>query len=52
MVINSELAPCKQQFRITINLAVDQDFNPRQIHYLRLVDLAEWESHTPPNEEL
>ena len=44
MVINSQLAPCQQSFRITLNLTVDQDFNPRQINYQRLFDLSEWES--------
>ena len=44
MVINSQLAPSQQSFRITLDLTVDQDFNPRQIDYQRLFDLSEWES--------
>ena len=52
MVINSQLAPCQQSFRITLNLTVDQDFNPRQIDYQRLFDLSEWESINTHIEEL
>ena len=52
MVINSQLAPCQPSFRITLNLTVDQDFNPRQIDYQRLFDLSEWESINTHIEEL
>ena len=44
MVINNQLAPSQQSYRITLDLTVDQDFNPRQIDYQRLFDLSEWES--------
>ena len=52
MVINSQLASCQQSFRITLDLTVDQDFNPRQIDYQRLFDLSEWESINTHIEEL
>ena len=44
MVINSQLAPCQQSFRITLNLTVDQDFNPHQIDFRRVFDLSDYES--------
>ena len=44
MVISSQLAPSQQSYRITLDLTVDQDFNPRQIDYKRLFDLSEWEN--------
>ena len=52
MVIDSQLAPCQQSFRITLNLTVDEDFNPRQIDYQKLFDLSEWESINTHIEEL
>ena len=44
MVINSQLAPCQQSYRITLDLTVDQDFNPRQIDFNKVFNLSEWES--------
>ena len=44
MVNSSQLAPSQQSYRITLDLTVDQDFNPRQIDYKRLFDLSEWEN--------
>jgi hypothetical protein len=52
MVINSQLAPCQQSYRITLNLTVDDDFNPRQIDYQKLFDLSEWESINTHIEDL
>ena len=43
MVINSQLAPCQQSYRITLDLTVDQDFNPRQIDFNKVFNLSEWE---------
>ena len=43
MVINSQLAPCQQSYRITLDLTVDQDFNPRQIDFNKVFKLSEWE---------
>ena len=44
MVINSQLAPCQQSYRITLDLTVMEDFNPHQIDFRRVFDLSEWES--------
>ena len=44
MVINSQLAPCQQSYRITLDLTVDEDFNPRQIDFNKVFNLSEWES--------
>ena len=44
MVINNQLAPCQQSYRITLDLSVDEDFNPHQIDYRRIFNLTEWES--------
>ena len=44
MVINSQLAPCQQSYRITLDLTVDEDFNPRQIDFNKVINLSEWES--------
>ena len=44
MVIDSQLAPCQQSYRITLDLTVDQDFNPRQIDFNKVFNLSEWES--------
>ena len=43
MVINSQLAPCQQSYRITLELTVTEDFNPHQIDFRRVFDLSEWE---------
>ena len=51
MVINSQLAPCQQSYRITLNLTVDQDFNPRQIDFNKVFNLSEWESISTHIEE-
>ena len=37
MVIDSQLAPCQQSYRITLDLTVDEDFNPRQIDFRRVL---------------
>ena len=52
MVINSQLAPCQQSYRITLDLTVDDDFNPRQIDFNKVFDLSEWESINTHIEEL
>ena len=52
MVINSQLAPCQQSYRITLDLTVDEDFNPRQIDFNKVSDLSEWESINTHIEEL
>ena len=52
MVINSQLAPCQQSYRITLDLTVTEDFNPHQIHFRRGFDLADWESINTHIEEL
>ena len=52
MVINSQLAPCQQSYRITLDLTVDEDFNQRQIDFKRVFDLSEWESINTHIEEL
>ena len=44
MVINSQLAPSQQSYRITLDLTVDEDFNPRQIDFNKVSNLSEWES--------
>ena len=44
MVIDSQLAPCQQSYRITLDLTVDEDFNPRQIDFRRVFDLSDYES--------
>ena len=44
MVINSQLAPCQQSYRITLDLTVDEDFNPRQIDFRRVFNLSDYES--------
>ena len=44
MVIDSQLAPCQQSYRITLDLTVTEDFNPHQIDFRRVFDLSEWES--------
>ena len=44
MVIDSQLAPCQQSYRITLDLTVDQDFNPRQIDFRRVFNLSDYES--------
>ena len=44
MVIDSQLAPCQQSYRITLELTVTEDFNPHQIDFRRVFDLSEWES--------
>ena len=44
MVIDRQLAPCQQSYRITLALTVDQDFNPHQIDFRRVFNLSEWES--------
>ena len=43
MVIDSQLAPCQQSYRITLDLTVDEDFNPRQIDFNKVFNLSEWE---------
>ena len=52
MVIDSQLAPCQQSFRITLDLTVDEDFNPRQIDFRRVFSLSEWEIINTHIEEL
>ena len=52
MVINSQLAPCQQSYRITLDLTVDEDFNPRQIDFNKVFNLSEWESINTHIEEL
>ena len=52
MVINSQLAPCQQSYIITLDLTVDQDFNPRQIDFNKVFNLSEWESINTHIEEL
>ena len=52
MVINSQLAPCQQSYRITLDLTVDEDFNPRQIDFNKEFNLSEWESINTHIEEL
>ena len=52
MVIDSQLAPCQQSYRITLDLTVDQDFNPRQIDFNKVFNLSEWESINTHIEEL
>ena len=52
MVINSQLAPCQQSFRITLDLTVDEDFNPRQIDFNKVFNLSEWEHINTHIEEL
>ena len=44
MVINSQLAPCQQSNRITLDLTVTEDFNQHQIDFRRVFNLSEWES--------
>ena len=44
MVIDSQLAPCQQSYRITLDLTVDEDFNPRQIDFRRVFNLSDYES--------
>ena len=44
MVIHSYAAPSQQSYRITLDLTVDQDFNPRQIDFNKVFNLSEWES--------
>ena len=51
MVINSQLAPCQQSYRITLDLTVDEDFNPRQIDFNKVFNLSEWESISTHIEE-
>ena len=41
MVINSQLAPCQQSYRITLDLTVDEDFNPRQIDWRKVLQIEE-----------
>ena len=52
MVINSQLAPCQQSYRITLELTVTEDFNPHQIDFRRVFDLSEWEHINTHIEEL
>ena len=52
MVINSQLAPCQQSYRITLDLTVDEDFNPRQIDFNKVFNLSEWEHINTHIEEL
>ena len=52
MVIDSQLAPCQQSYRITLDLTVDQDFNPRQIDFRRVFNLSDYESINTHIEEL
>ena len=52
MVIDSQLAPCQQSYRITLDLTVDDDFNPRQIDFNKVFNLSEWESINTHIEEL
>ena len=53
MVINSQLAPCQQSYRITLDLTVDEDFNPtHQIDFNKVFNLSEWESINTHIEEL
>ena len=51
-MVDYQLAPSQQSYRITLNLTVDHDFNPRQIDYQRLFDLSDWESINTHIEEL
>ena len=44
MVINSQLAPCQQSYSITLDLTVDEDFNPSQIDFRRVFNLSDYES--------
>ena len=44
MVINTQLAPCQQSYRITLELSVDEDFNPHQIDFRKIFDLTDYES--------
>jgi hypothetical protein len=44
MVIHSYAAPSQQSYRITLDLTVDDDFNPRQIDFNKVFNLSEWES--------
>ena len=44
MVIDSQLAPCQQSYRITLELTVTEDFNPHQIDFRRVFDLSDYES--------
>ena len=52
MFINIQLAPCQQSYRITLDLTVDEDFNPRQIDFNKVFSLSEWESINTHIEEL
>ena len=54
MVINShpDPTPCQQSYRITLDLTVDEDFNPRQIDFNKVFNLSEWESINTHIEEL
>ena len=52
MVINSQLAPCQQSYRITLDLTVTEDFNPHQINFRRVFDLSDYESINTHIEEL
>ena len=52
MVIDIQLAPFHQSYRITLDLTVDEDFNPRQIDFRRVFELAEWEIINTHIEEL
>ena len=52
MVINSQLAPCQQSYRITLDLTVDEDFYPRQIDFNKVFYLSEWEHINTHIEEL
>ena len=52
MVIDSQLAPCQQSYRITLDLTVDQDFNPRQIDFRRVFNLSDYESINTHIEEV
>ena len=52
MVVYSYAAPSQQSYRITLDLTVDDDFNPRQIDFRRVFKLSDYESINTHLEEI